>query len=242
VEEFTTFATDGYFMGLFDRILGSNDSEDVDSDSQQSTEWSIEFPHTEPVPGGAGRENSGTFTAYIQGEKVGGQAVQSPNGEYTLACEEVIERPEADEEPVRRFFLIYQGELVFSATTTYPEPGAVADNGTVALKNNPSDPDSASSFHVLRSSGDELINESFDESNLGPIALTQNGEYAATTTFYPDEGGYIYDLEEGERTCRFEQEVNVESLKFIVDNGEWQLVVESVNSQKKLNLDCEQLQ
>lgn len=220
-------------MGLFDRFRGDDES---DNDRE---DFSIEFSGDPPPLGGSTVDETESAVIHLRGERYQGDGVRSQNGDYILiwTAGQRVQISEGDNDG--KFYLSHNDQLLLQGDMPAPFLGAVADNGTFALVNSPADPESSSSFHVFTAEGERTITDSFEESNIGPIAITADGSYAATTTLVPDEGGYIYDVEANEQICRFAQDVNPNSLSFVEEGGEWVLKVNQSNSEKKISLEGE---
>jgi hypothetical protein len=222
-------------MGLFDKFRGDDESDDGGGD------FSIEFSGNPPPLGGSTVDETESAVIQLRGERYPGEGVRSQNGDYILiwTAGQRVQISEGDNDG--KFYLAHNDQLLLQGDIPAPFLGAVADNGTFALVNSPPDPQSSSSFYVFTASGERVITDSFEESNIGPIAITADGSYTATTTLVPDEGGYIYDVGENERICRFVQNIHPDSLSFVKESGEWVLKVNQSNSKKKISLEGESI-
>jgi hypothetical protein len=158
------------------------------------------------------------------GETYVAQAVTSPNGEYTAAYRDGRSGAGSRDAEAGRVFLFEGDELQFTTEIDRPNACAVANNGTTAVVDWRDWGDTLSgALHVFNESGHRFVNHEFD-SNIGPVALTPDGSYAATSTFNPDCSTYVFDVAAGEQLLRHEnQHGNVQQLTFVDRDGSWML-------------------
>ena len=159
-----------------------------------------------------------------EGERYHAQIALSPNGEYTAAYHDGRSgRGESTSQP-GRVFLFDDDDLRFTTELDRPNACAVANNGTVAVVDWNDWGDTLSgTFHVFNESGHRFVKHEFD-ANIGPTAITPDGEYAATSTFNPDCSTHLFDVDTGETLLRHEnQHGNVQHLEFADRNGNWMI-------------------
>ncbi|MFC6770741.1 restriction endonuclease [Halorubrum pallidum] len=152
------------------------------------------------------------------------QTATSPNGEYIAAYQDGRSGAGAGDPEQGRVFLFEDEELQFTTELDRPNACAVGNDGTVAVVDWIDWGDTLSGrFYVFNASGHRFVKHEFD-ANIGPVAITPDGEYAATSTFNPDCSTYIFDVESGEQLLRHEnQHGNVQHLEFIDRDDGWML-------------------
>ncbi|WP_050032825.1 restriction endonuclease [Halorubrum halophilum] len=158
------------------------------------------------------------------GEQYYAQRTTSPDGEYTAAYQDGRSGPGQGESRPGRVFLFEGDELCFTTDIDRPNACAVANDGTVAVVDWKDWGDTLSgTFHVFNRSGHRFVKHDFD-SNIGPVAITPDGAYAATSTLNPDCSTYLFDVDAGERLLRHEnQHGNVNHLEFVKRDNTWML-------------------
>ena len=158
------------------------------------------------------------------GDQYYAQTATSPNGEYTAAYQDGRSGAGDDDPEPGRVFLFEDDVLQFTTEIDRPNACAVANNGTVAVVDWNDWGDTLSgTFHVFNESGHRFVKHQFD-SNIGPVAITPDGEYAATSTFNPDCSTYLFDVAAGAQLLRHEnQHGNVQHVEFVDRNGSWML-------------------
>ena len=158
------------------------------------------------------------------GDQYYAQTATSPNGEYTAAYQDGRSGARDDDPEPGRVFLFEDDVLQFTTEIDRPNACAVANNGTVAVVDWNDWGDTLSgTFHVFNESGHRFVKHQFD-SNIGPVAITPDGEYAATSTFNPDCSTYLFDVAAGAQLLRHEnQHGNVQHVEFVDRNGSWML-------------------
>ncbi|WIV67370.1 restriction endonuclease [Natrialbaceae archaeon AArc-T1-2] len=158
------------------------------------------------------------------GDQYYAQTATSPNGEYTAAYQDGRSGAGDDDPEPGRVFLFDGDELQFTTEIDRPNACAVANDGTVAVVDWNDWGDTLSgTFHVFNGSGHRFVKHEFD-SNIGPVAITPDGDYAATSTFNPDCSTYLFNVAAGERLLRHEnQHGNVQHLDFVERGGNWML-------------------
>jgi restriction endonuclease Mrr len=158
------------------------------------------------------------------GERYYAQRTTSPNGVYTVAYQDGrAGRGQGESRPGRVF--LYEGdELCFTTDIDRPNACAVANDGTVAVVDWKDWGETLSgTFYVFNQSGHRFVEHTFD-SNIGPVAVTPDGTYAATSTLNPDCSTYLFDVDAGECLLRHEnQHGNVHHLEFVERDDTWML-------------------
>ena len=152
------------------------------------------------------------------------QTTTSPNNKYTAAYQDGQSRTEDGDPEPGRVFLFEDEDLRFTTEIARPNACAVGNNGTVAVVDWYDWGDTLSgTFHVFNESGHRFVKHEFD-SNIGPVAITPDGEYAATSTFNPDCSTYVFDVNSGDLLLRHEnQHGNVQYLEFFNRDDSWVL-------------------
>lgn len=118
-----------------------------------------------------------------EGESYWSMAVDhAPDGEYVAVYYEG--------EPV---FVFRGRELAHVHEVDSANDAAVADDGSVAVVDWLPDREFGGKLYVFDGEGDDRIADVFD-ANLGPVAITGDGNYVATSTFAPDCRTYVYDV------------------------------------------------
>ena len=158
------------------------------------------------------------------GNRYYAQTVTSSNGEYTAAYQDGRSGAGDENSEPGRVFLFENDELRFTTEIDRPNACAVANDGTVAVVDWNDWGDTLSgTFHVFNESGHRFVQHEFD-SNIGPVAITPDGKYAATSTFNPDCSTYLFDVAAGEQLlCHENQHGNVQHLEFVDRDGSWML-------------------
>lgn len=131
-------------------------------------------------------------------------------------------------------FLFAQEELQFVQEIDRANTVQVADDGTVAIVDWVSHDGAAGKLHVFDAAGDAILTESFD-SNLGPLALTPDGEYVAVSTFNPDCSTYIFDTSAGTQLAAHENlQGNTAELTFESEADGWVLYLHDAPDEEPL--------
>ncbi|SNR48026.1 restriction endonuclease [Halorubrum vacuolatum] len=162
----------------------------------------------------------------------------APNGEYIAAYQDGRSGTGDKNLESGRVFLFEDDELRFTTEIDRPNACAVANDGTVAVVDWTDWGDTLSgTFHIFNESGHQFVKHEFD-SNIGPVAITPDGKYAATSTFNPDCSTYLFDVSAGEQLLRHEnQHGNVQQLKFIDRNGTWMLQLGAPDDDSAYGID-----
>ena len=158
------------------------------------------------------------------GDRYYAQTATSSNGDYTAAYQDGRSGAgDGDPEP-GRVFVFEDEDLRFTTEIARPNACVVANDGTVAVVDWNDWGDTLSgTFHVFNESGHRFVKHQFD-ANIGPVAITPDGEYAATSTFNPDCSTYLFDVTAGEQLLRHKnQHGNVQHLEFVDRDGSWML-------------------
>lgn len=88
---------------------------------------------------------------------------------------------------------VFEGrELAYVRDVDCANDAAVADDGSVAVVDWLAEKEFGGKLYVYDGDGDRRIVDVFD-ANLGPVAITPDGRYVATSTFAPDCRTYVYD-------------------------------------------------
>lgn len=159
------------------------------------------------------------------GERYHAQTVTSPNSTYTVAYQDGQSGAGAGETQPGRVFLFQDGELRFTTKISRPNACAVANDGTVAVVDWNLDwgDELSGTFYVFDRAGHQLVEHECD-ANLGPVAITPDGAYAATSTYNPDCSTYLFDTEAGTLLLEHEnQHGNVQTLSFVDQADGWML-------------------
>ena len=158
------------------------------------------------------------------GDRYYAQTATSLNSEYTAAYQDGRSGAGDDDVEPGRVFLFEDDVLQFTTENDRPNACAVANDGTVAVVDWNDWGDTLSgTFRVFNESGHRFVKHQFD-SNIGPVAITPDGEYAATSTFNPDCSTYLFDVATGEQLLRHEnQHGNVQHLEFVDRDDSWML-------------------
>lgn len=195
---------------------GPEQSEETAEQTTRSSRASDDAPAAEHVPDRMDIE--------YDGERYYAQQTTSPNGEYTVAYQDGrAGRGEGEPRP-GRVFLYESDELCFTTDIDRPNACAVANDGTAAVVDWKDWGETLSgTFYVFNRSGHRFVEHTFD-SNIGPVAITPDGAYAATSTLNPDCSTYLFDVDGGERLLRHEnQHGNVHHLEFVERDDAWML-------------------
>lgn len=215
-------------------IASQGDSNPADSNPDSQPQRQEEQPRTsveqtsQPADDGdavstAERANGRMEVEYAD-NRYYAQTATSPNGEYTAAHQDGRSGTGASDSRPGRVFLFDNEDLCFTTEIDRPNACAVANDGTVAVVDWNDWGDTLSgTFHVFNQSGHRFVKHEF-EANIGPVAITPDGAYAATSTFNPDCSTYIFDIDTGERLLRHEnRHGNVQHLEFVDRDGSWML-------------------
>jgi len=172
------------------------------------------------------------------GDRYYAQTATSPNSEYTAAYQDGRSRAENENPEAGRVFLFDGDELQFTTEIDRPNACAVANNGTVAVVDWNDWGDTLSgTLHVFNESGHRFVKQEFD-SNIGPIAITPNGDYAATSTLNPDCSTYLFDVTTGKQMLRHEnRHGNVQNLDFVERDGSWMLRLGASDDESAYGID-----
>jgi hypothetical protein len=172
------------------------------------------------------------------GERYYAQRTTSPNGEYTAAYQDGRSGAGQGESRPGRVFLFEGDELCFTTDIDRPNACAVANDGTVAVVDWKDWGDTLSgTFHVFNQSGHRFVKHTF-ESNIGPVAITPDGAYAATSTLNPDCSTYVFDVDAGECLLRHENKHgNIHHLEFVEQNDAWMLRLGELDDDSAYGID-----
>ncbi len=199
------------------RPRADSDSVSTQAGAQpESTPNSEDATGTEPAPERAPTET----TIKYGGEQVTVLTVESTDGNYTAAYRDGRFSSDDGSAEAGQIFLFQGGELEFSTQIRRPNACAVATDGTLAVVDwNDWGETLSGTLHVFARSGHRLVNHEFD-ANIGPVALTSDGEYVATSTFNPDCSTYLFETATGEQVLRHENHHgNVQQLAFDEQDG-----------------------
>lgn len=170
---------------------------------------------------GITRRNNGWADVTYAGEQHYTQTVTSPNEQFVAAYKDGTPSHAGDSNPGRVF--LFEGEnFRFTTQIERPNACAVADDGTVAIVDWTQDQTDELSgvLHILTPNGRQILTHEFD-ANLGPVSITSDGQYAATSTFNPDCTTYVFNITTGELTVTHaNQHGNVQQLTFTEHAGE----------------------
>ena len=210
-----------------DETLAPDDEEaeiddlDVPDPREEEEGETDEGTSVEPGEQGSGPEER--MEIEYEGRRYYARTVTSSNDRYTVAFQDG-RRVEGDPVPGRVF--CYEGnELRFTREIDRPNACAISNDGTVAIIDWTLDwgDELSGTFHVYNKDGHRLLREEFD-ANLGPVAITPDGEYAATSTFNPDCTTYVFDVSSGQTILEHEnQRGNVQALEFVDRDSDWML-------------------
>ena len=203
--------------GLDESHPAGPDTTEHDQSNPETSE-STEAKESEVVE--TQRDTDDLMHVTYHGDRYFCQTSASPNGEYIAAYKDGSKH-EGEPEPGRVFLLDNNENLQFTTEIGRPNRCAVANDGTMAVVDWNLDwgDELSGTFHVFTSGGQRLLRDGFD-SNLGPCAITEDGEFAATSTLNPDCSTYIYDAKAGELLTRHEnQHGNVQQLSFKDQGG-----------------------
>ena len=172
------------------------------------------------------------------GDRYYAQTATSPNSEYTAAYQDGRSRAENENPEAGRVFLFDGDELQFTTEIDRPNACAVANNGTVAVVDWNDWGDTLSgTLHVFNESGHRFVKQEF-ESNIGPIAITPDGDYAATSTLNPDCSTYLFDVTTGKQMLRHEnRHGNVQHLDFVERDESWMLRLGASDDESAYGID-----
>lgn len=122
-------------------------------------------------------------TVVYEGESYWSMDVDhSPDERYLVAYYE--------DEPV---FCFEDRELRYVVDADSANDAVVANDGSVAVVEWLSDREFGGRLSVYDADGERRLADVF-EANLGPVAITADGRYVATSTFQPDCRTYVYDV------------------------------------------------
>ena len=172
------------------------------------------------------------------GDRYYAQTATSPNSEYTVAYQDGRSGAKDDDPDPGRVFLFDGDELQFTTGIDRPNACAVANDGTVAVVDWNDWGDTLSgTFHVFNASGHRFVKHEFD-ANIGPVAITHDGDYAATSTFNPDCSTYLFDVAAGDQLLRHaNQHGNVQHLDFVERDGNWMLQLGASDDDSAYGID-----
>lgn len=172
------------------------------------------------------------------GERYYTQRIASPNGEFTVAYQDGYAGAGEGEPRRGRVFLFEDGDLCFTTEIDRPNACAVANDGTVAVVDWKDWGETLSgTLHVFNSAGHRFVKHDFD-SNIGPVAITPDGAYAATSTLNPDCSTYLFEIEAGERLLRHENRYgNVHHLEFVEKADSWMLQLGDLDDDSAYGID-----
>ncbi len=182
---------------------------------------------------------TGLMSFEYNGEQYHTQTVTSPNSAYTAAWQDGRSGEGNDDPQHGRVFLFEDDELSFTTKIARPNAAAVAKNGIVSVVDWQFGwgETRSGTLHVFNRSGHPLVKHDFD-SNLGPTAITSDGEYAATSTYNPDCSTYIFHVDTGEQVIRHENKHgNVQDLEFIDRDGSIMLRLGSTEGDSTYGID-----
>ncbi len=201
-------------------------SADSDGETQSQSEpdsSTAAVPPTEPAPDpradgeveSSPEQAAHRTTVAYGGERYDALTVESADSRYTVAYQDGRFSAGDGESSPGRVFLFQGDDLEFTTEIARPNACAVADNGTVAVVDwNDWGETLSGTLHVFNSSGHRLVKHTFD-ANIGPVALTSDGEYVATSTFKPDCSTSLFETTSGKRLFHHEnQHGNVQRLEF----------------------------
>jgi WD40 repeat protein len=195
-------------MGLLDRFLGR------DEETDEMPEIAEEFTIT--------GDSGGWLDIEYGGEMFHVQQATSPSGEYTGAYRDGIQ---GGDDPQRgRVFLIRDDELAFTTELDRPNGCAVADDGTIAVVDWGLEwgQDLSGTLHVFDADGNRLLEHAFDV-NIESVAITPDGNYAATATLDPDRSICAFDLTAGKLVLRHKVPNGPARRLEFVETEEWLL-------------------
>jgi len=195
-------------MGLLSRIFGSGDETESASSnhSQSNPDIVIESPVDDAYVHGVFRGERITFTSEA-----------SLNDQWRCLYGR---SGGGDETPI---VLVTEDEVVkYAFTVTRPQDIAVADTGDVAVTDigDANDQTLGGTLAVVAPDGQPCIEHEFD-ANIWECAITEDGQYASTATHNPDRAVYIFDIESGALTTKFETpNLNAPAQEFEQKDGE----------------------
>lgn len=132
---------------------------------------------------------------------------ESPNGVYMVAfADGHLERIENQEKWVDGQVCLVKDlkTVLWSNRLGRPNDGTVSNNGQVAINDWLKLKQTlGGKFYVFDQSGKLLVEREFD-SNLAACAISQDGNYAAASTAFPDNSIYLFDVKSGTLKWRFE--------------------------------------
>lgn len=131
---------------------------------------------------------------------------------------------EVDHSPDERYLVVYYEDepvfcfedraLQYVVDADSANDAVVANDGSVAVADWVSDSEFGGRLSVYDGDGEHRIAEVFD-ANLGPVAITADGRYAATSTFNPDCRTYVYDVVVKKRVLEHENRLGTKrALRF----------------------------
>jgi hypothetical protein len=172
------------------------------------------------------------------GEKYYAHTATSPDGEYTIAYQDGRSGRGEGEPRSGRVFLFDGDELCFTTEIDRPNACVAANDGTAAVVDWKDWGDTLSgTLHVFDRSGHRLVKRDFD-SNIGPVAITPDSDYAATSTLNPDCSTYLFDVGSGECLLRHEnQHGNVHHLEFVERDDTWMLRLDEPDDGSAYGID-----
>lgn len=193
-------------MGLFDKILGGND------ESEQSDTTSGSEPELSISDDSLSRE-TGFVHGEFRGERITFRSETSSNGEWTCLY---AQSGDTDELPI---VLLDQDHNVYrTLLAEQPLDVAVSNSGDIVATETSSDNgQQGGKVTVIDSNGDTIVSQEFD-ANVDNCAISNDGSYASTATFNPDNTVYIFETGTGE-TTEFETDLNAPRQEFSTEDG-----------------------
>jgi len=150
-----------------------------------------------------------------RGERYYSEYSESDNGKWSVAYGKSLQ----GNARIHRLFLLRHGELQFTKELERIEDAIVSDTGGVLAIDAESREGLSGRLYVFDRSGDEVFSHGFD-ANVGALALSSDGRYAAVATLNPDCSTYVFDLNEGRQVLEHEnQEGNKLGLEFREEDG-----------------------
>jgi hypothetical protein len=172
------------------------------------------------------------------GERYYTQRTASPKGEFTVAYQDGHAGAGEGEPRRGRVFLFEDDDLCFTTEIDRPNACAVANDGTAAVVDWKDWGETLSgTLHVFNRAGHRFVKHDFD-SNIGPVAITPDGAYAATSTLNPDCSTYLFDIDAGECLLRHENQYgNVQHLEFVEKADSWMLRLGKLDDDSAYGID-----
>lgn len=113
-----------------------------------------------------------------------------------------------------RFFLLKEDEIQFTEELEKGQDTAIADTGTSAVIDALSSEDLSGKLIVFNKSGEQELSHFFN-SNVGAVALSNDGEYVVVSTLNPECTTYIFEISGGQVIMEHENiEGNKRGLEF----------------------------